>query len=239
MAVTALKTPYWAAVTRENQVAGCPPGPSSVGVTGVLVPQQCVLPFLKDFRGYTMARRKGELMLLMAAASKWPWKVSAVLMPVSYLVCHLLVIATASVAAPTTMDGLGPLVIKQGVHAFAAILQYVFPMIFLVAASTSFISRTRSITLFRQVQSNHSTDISTLSWRDFERLVGEGFRYRGFEVTERGGAGPDGGVDWHWRKAMSGFWCNASNGALSRSGCRWCENCMASWRPKKSPEAMW
>ena len=144
-------------------------------------------------------------MLLMAAASKWPWKVSAVLMPVSYLVCHLLVIATASVAAPTTMEGIGPVVIKQGVHAFAAVLQYVFPMIFLVAASTSFISRARSNTLFRQVQSNHSTDITTLSWRDFERLVGEGFRYRGFEVTERGGAGPDGGVDLALAKGHERF----------------------------------
>lgn len=45
------------------------------------------------------------------------------------------------------------------------------------------------------VRSDPNADVSALSWRDFEVLVGEGFRHRGFMVTERGGVGPDGGVD--------------------------------------------
>src|SRR5258708_15004030 len=34
-----------------------------------------------------------------------------------------------------------------------------------------------------------------MSWREFETLVGEGFRRRGYSVKETGGGGPDGGVD--------------------------------------------
>jgi restriction system protein len=34
-----------------------------------------------------------------------------------------------------------------------------------------------------------------LSWDEFERLVGEGFRLQGYGVTETGGSSPDGGVD--------------------------------------------
>ena len=36
---------------------------------------------------------------------------------------------------------------------------------------------------------------SSVSWCDFEGLVAESFRREGYRVTERGGNGPDGGVD--------------------------------------------
>jgi hypothetical protein len=66
-----------------------------------------------------MGRRKGELTLLMEIASKWPWKVSAALVPISYVVCHLIAAASAYTAAPADLAGLGPVVIRQGIHAFA------------------------------------------------------------------------------------------------------------------------
>jgi len=60
--------------------------------------------------------------------------------------------------------------------------------------------------------------IASMSWRDFERLVGETFRRQGFTVTGFGGNCPDGGVDMglskngrrflvqckHWRKGQVG-----------------------------------
>lgn len=45
-----------------------------------------------------------------------------------------------------------------------------------------------------------SPDLNALSWREFERFVGEHFRRQGFAVIERGGAHPDGGVDLVVRK---------------------------------------
>lgn len=38
-----------------------------------------------------------------------------------------------------------------------------------------------------------------MSWREFEMLVEEMFRRKGFTVIERGGSGPDGGVDLELR----------------------------------------
>ena len=37
--------------------------------------------------------------------------------------------------------------------------------------------------------------LRALSWQDFERLVGEAYRRRGYTIEEVGGAAPDGGVD--------------------------------------------
>jgi restriction system protein len=142
-----------------------------------------------------MGRRKGELTLLMEVACKWPWRVSATLVPVSFVVCHFIAIAFANIPAPVNVAGLGPVVVRQGIHAFAALLQYVLPAIFMVAAAVSFIIRSRSIALFDDVSSESGVNVANLSWQEFETLVGEGFRRRGFEVAERGGAGPDGGVD--------------------------------------------
>jgi restriction system protein len=142
-----------------------------------------------------MARRKGELLILMEVASKWPWKVSAALVPVSYLVLHLTAAAFAHTAAPVNAADLGPVVIRQGIHSFAVFLQYIFPMIFLAAAVVSFVRRSRSIVLFDGVRSDLTPNITGLNWQDFETLVGEGFRHRGFQVAPRGRAGPDGGVD--------------------------------------------
>lgn len=34
-----------------------------------------------------------------------------------------------------------------------------------------------------------------MRWREFEMLVGEGFRLQGYQVVETGGGGPDGGID--------------------------------------------
>ncbi len=42
-------------------------------------------------------------------------------------------------------------------------------------------------------------DIRALSWRDFERLVGEAYRRQGYRVAEHGGRGSDGGIDLELR----------------------------------------
>ena len=52
----------------------------------------------------------------------------------------------------------------------------------------------------RLVDGQGSIDsIRDLPWQDFERLVGEAYRRQGYRVIERGGAGPDGGIDLELR----------------------------------------
>jgi restriction system protein len=160
---------------------------------------------LRYFEGTEMGRRKGELTLLIEAASKWPWKVSATLVPVSFIACHLVAVAVNPGVPVTGLGDMGFIVIRAGAHTFAAILQYILPMIFLVTAVSSFVRRSRSVALFNDVRGDPTKDIASLSWQDFETLVGEGFRHRGFEVTERGGAGPDGGVDLALTKGHERF----------------------------------
>lgn len=42
--------------------------------------------------------------------------------------------------------------------------------------------------------------LRAMPWRDFEMLVGEAYRRLGYQVTERGGGGADGGVDLELRR---------------------------------------
>ncbi len=51
--------------------------------------------------------------------------------------------------------------------------------------------------LVTDVAQSKATDVlDGMSWREFEMLVGEGFRLQGYQVVETGGGGADGGVAW-------------------------------------------
>jgi restriction system protein len=84
-------------------------------------------------------------------------------------------------------------VIRGFIHVFALFAQFIFPIGFLIGATASFLKRRRSIDLINDTRAGR--DFTSISWQEFEQLVGEGFRQRGFKVRERGGASPDGGVD--------------------------------------------
>ena len=53
--------------------------------------------------------------------------------------------------------------------------------------------RSDLVTDVAQVKATDALD--GMSWREFEMLVGEGFRLQGYQVVETGGGGPDDGVD--------------------------------------------
>lgn len=62
-----------------------------------------------------------------------------------------------------------------------------------IAAGVSYLrSRKRSLLL---ETSKGLDSIASLSWREFEMLVGEALRRQGYEVEELGGRGKDGGID--------------------------------------------
>lgn len=62
-------------------------------------------------------------------------------------------------------------------------------------------SRVRSWLVARKFdQQSGIDDIRNLSWQQFEVLIGEAFRRRGYSVVENGGGGADGGVDLVLRK---------------------------------------
>jgi restriction system protein len=142
-----------------------------------------------------MGRRKGGLIELLEVASTLPWKVSVALMPLSFVLCHWIVVGFAATPSPAELSGLSTVVIRGYINTFAIISQYILPLIFGIAALVSILRRSRSMRLVDEIGSGARAHIAGLSWQQFESFVGEGFRRRGFQVTDRGGAGPDGGVD--------------------------------------------
>ena len=64
----------------------------------------------------------------------------------------------------------------------------ILPAALLFGAVASFFKQGRSIELIASVRSPSGREVNSLSWQEFERLIGEEFRQRGFEVTEQGGS---------------------------------------------------
>jgi restriction system protein len=83
--------------------------------------------------------------------------------------------------------------VSRGVSRILPAIGQAFALICLVAAAVSGVRSGRRRRLL-DGQSDLGS-IRGLSWRDFERLVGEAYRRRGYEVRETGGGGADGGVD--------------------------------------------
>jgi restriction system protein len=78
---------------------------------------------------------------LMQIASKLPWKVSLGLAAISLLALHLLAAAFAAAPTATTVADMGGVVIHQGIHVVAFLLQFVVPPAFLIGAVVSYIKR--------------------------------------------------------------------------------------------------
>jgi restriction system protein len=141
------------------------------------------------------ARQSVTFTDLLEVASRLPWKVSLGVAGISLLALHLLAAAFAPTPTVTTVADMGGVVIHQGIHVIAFLLQFVVPPALLIGATVSYFKRSQSIRLFKDTCTAQGPAVASLTWQQFESLVAEGFRQRGFQVTEKGGAVPDGGVD--------------------------------------------
>lgn len=140
-----------------------------------------------------MARRKKSSVFddLLDVASLLPWQVDVVLAVVIYLWLHHQ--ANVPNVPPIDPKAMGAFVGNQLFITFSSILQYLVPVILLIGAGVSAFNRKHRKQLVEQQSGIES--IRAMSWQDFELLVGEAFRLQGYAVEERGGTGPDGGVD--------------------------------------------
>jgi restriction system protein len=88
----------------------------------------------------------------------------------------------------------------QPVHVLiatvAGLARWGAPLVCLVGALMSALGRRKRAGLLASASGGDgAAAIAGLSWADFELLVGESFRARGYTVKETGGGGADGGVD--------------------------------------------
>lgn len=143
-----------------------------------------------------MARRKRTSTAddLLELVAMLPWWAGMLLAVVSYFVLHN--IASQPVVAPTQPGQMGAMVTQSIWKSLATVGQYIVPFICLLGAVTSAWRRRERKNLVADVARSKATDaLDGMSWRQFEMLVGEGFRLQGYQVAETGGGGADGGVD--------------------------------------------
>ena len=90
--------------------------------------------------------------------------------------------------------------VRQRDTAAAGIGQYGLPLIFGVGAVASIFGRRKRRELLRCASTVGDNALLNMTWHDFELLVGEALRRRGYAVQETVAKGPDGGVDLIARK---------------------------------------
>ena len=143
-----------------------------------------------------MARRKKTSPAedLMDLVAMLPWWAGVVLALASYLLLHG--VASQPVVVTTPPGQMSTMVTQTLWKTFASIGRYVLPIICLAGAGMSAWHRQERQRLVANVTQSKAGDaLDGMSWREFEILVGEGFRLQGYQVVETGGGGADGGVD--------------------------------------------
>jgi len=144
----------------------------------------------------TMARRSrksdGEEFVFILA--KLPWWLNVGLAIGSYFLLHRIAVAPPPVTTETRE--IGQMVSGQVVRMFGIFGQYLLPLLLSFAAIVSATTRRKRRRLHsRAATSANATALNQMSWQEFEMLVGEAFRQRGYSIMENGGGGADGGVD--------------------------------------------
>jgi len=126
-----------------------------------------------------MARKNESILDLLSEA---PWWVSVVVAGVAYLIFGYIL--------PLLSGGNAVLNV---VARAAPILAPWISLFCLLPAPFSLYTAWRKRKLLDSQKDLGS--IRSLSWREFEELVGEAYRRQGYTVRENSGAGPDGGID--------------------------------------------
>ena len=143
-----------------------------------------------------MARRKKTSPAedLIELVAMLPWWACIALGALSYLVLHKV---AAQPLTGTAQAGQSGAVVTQGLwKGLASLGQYLLPIVCLAAAGLSAWRRKVRQRLVTDLAQGRASDVlDGMSWREFELLVGEGFRLQGYQVLETGGGGADGGVD--------------------------------------------
>lgn len=127
--------------------------------------------------------------------SKLPWWVGAALALVSYVVLHSMA-SRPMLPTAATPGQMGDAAVRSLTTTLAMFGQYVLPFAFGLGAVLSAVAAARQKKLYDTTASRPGVGaLKDMSWQEFEMLVSEHYRRKGFQVTREGGNGPDGGID--------------------------------------------
>ncbi|MCC7091558.1 MAG: restriction endonuclease [Nitrosomonas sp.] len=151
-----------------------------------------------------MARRNGIAEDLLKITATLPWWVGIALAVAVYVLLQSYAILETPIQA--VPGQIGHQVAGQMIRMFAYYGQYILPLLFLSGALASFLKQRKRKNLVWVARNEKSNDpLHDISWKDFELLVGEVFRMRGFTVIENGGGGADEGIDLVLKKGGEVF----------------------------------
>jgi restriction system protein len=156
--------------------------------------------------GGKMARKTNTSVFedLFEIAAALPWWMGIAVALLSYVVLHRYAVAEVPINVATAQ--IGQMITGQMIKSLATFGQYLVPFVLLAGSLASFIGRRKRESLVRNAaQGNTGEALRNISWQDFELLVGEVFRSRGFSVAETGGNGADGGIDLKLKKDGEDF----------------------------------
>lgn len=141
---------------------------------------------------------------LISIVALLPWWLGLLLAIASYLVLHQVALQPA--ATSVQPGQIGDVVIKTASKTVASFGQYILPLICIAGAGVSaWKRRERRALITHVVESKAANVLDSMSWQQFEQLVGEAFRLKGYSVAETGGGGADGGVDLVLSKGSEKF----------------------------------
>lgn len=144
-----------------------------------------------------MARRsrKSAAEGVVELSSLFPWWAGVIGALVAYFV--LAVIAgQPSAPASGAPQQISSAIFGSVIRAVATVAQYLVPFLLLLGAVISYVRQRKGASLIGAATGASAAQrISGMSWREFELLIAEAFRRKGFTVRDQGGQGPDGGID--------------------------------------------
>jgi len=130
---------------------------------------------------------------LFYVTTKLPWWLSIVIGIGLGLYLHSVAIEPLPVYSG--LEHIQSMMFGSALKTAAAFGQYLLPLIFIGGAITSVLGRRKRRNLLAAMTMPGGQTMASITWQQFELLVGEALRHRGFRVAETGGSGPDGGVD--------------------------------------------
>ena len=142
-----------------------------------------------------MTRRTSTFEDFLEIASRLPWRISIVAAVLAGAGLHVLAVVLSRPRGAPTVGDLRPIAALTLVADMAILLQFVLPAAFLIGAIASYVRQSQARGLLESAGAGGKGVIDGITWGEFERLIGETFRHRGYSVTETGGRRADGGVD--------------------------------------------
>ncbi|WP_428309981.1 restriction endonuclease [Hydrocarboniphaga sp.] len=140
------------------------------------------------------------------------------LTPCAYLGFHWL--AQRQPAAPHGISEMGTVLVGTMLKTAGMYGQVLVPLMLVLAALLSWLSKRRRATLLKEAESRTATaPLQALTWREFEQLVGAHFERQGYTVAFTP-EGADGGVDVVARKGGETFLVQCKQWRATQVGVR-------------------